>query len=141
MLDVLRAMRSDAAHESVFARVDDAVRLAQTARLRSSNRPRPRSRRRSTELARRVDDTLGLERDASETRSAALAARLIELTSAALLLEQAVDDPRKGLIALRYARRHLIPDSEWTDQIASRAGRELLAYAEIDEADAIKAAS
>ena len=34
-----------------------------------------------------------------------------------------------------------IPDSEWTDQIASRAGRELLAYAEIDEADAIKAAS
>ena len=46
VLDVLRAMRSDAAHESVFARVDDAVRLRETARLRSSNRPRPRSRRR-----------------------------------------------------------------------------------------------
>ena len=141
VLDVLRAMRTDDAHESMFARVADALRIA---RDQAPSFVAPASEaieRASAALARRIDDTLALERDQAEARSAALATRLVHTVSAALLLEQSVDDPRKGLVALRYARRHLIPESEWADSIAAVAGRELLAYEAIDEQAAAKAAA
>ena len=61
--------------------------------------------------------------------------------SAALLLEQSAGDDRKGLVALRYVRRQLLPGSEWDDHIAAYAGRELLAYEAIDAPAAAKAAA
>ena len=60
---------------------------------------------------------------------------------AALLLEQSATDVRKGLVALRYVRRHFVPDGLWADRIAIETGRELLAYEEIDEDRAAKASS
>ncbi len=92
-------------------------------------------------LARRIDDVLGRERDESEACSAALTAALAHTVSAALLLEQSAGDVRKGLVALRYARRHLLPGSGWDDHIAVYAGREMLGYEAIDAPAAAKAAA
>jgi hypothetical protein len=50
-------------------------------------------------------------------------------------------DIRKALVALRFARRHLAPDDVWGDRIAAEAGREILSFAEVDEASATKAAA
>jgi hypothetical protein len=58
-----------------------------------------------------------------------------------LLLEQSPGDPRAALVALRYVRRHLLPDQEWSDRIAITAGREMLAYDDVDDAVAAKAAA
>ena len=52
-----------------------------------------------------------------------------------------IRDRRKALVATRYARRHLMPGAGWDDRIAFAAGRELLAFAEIDEATAARAAA
>jgi hypothetical protein len=66
---------------------------------------------------------------------------LTETVATALLLEQGLTAPRKALVALRYARRHLVADAGWSDRIASVAGREILAYEDIDAALAAKAAA
>jgi hypothetical protein len=57
-----------------------------------------------------------------------------------LLLEQSAD-PHKALVGTRFARRNLSPTAAWDDRIATVAGRELLAYDEIDHATAEKAAA
>ena len=142
VLDVLRAMRRDGAQHAVFARVDDALRCAEAGAPDFLELPRssdsrwhvPRSRRESTRCSRST---------ATSPRhgAAALVARLVATVSAALLLERSVDDARKALVALRYARHHLLPESSWTDRIAIESGRELLAYEPIDEATAAKAAA
>jgi alkylation response protein AidB-like acyl-CoA dehydrogenase len=141
VLDVLRGMRLEAAHESVLARIDDAL---DTARTNAPGVVAPAIdavAQARTELAARADTVLGLERDESEARSALLTTQLTHAVSGALLVELAARDPRHALVALRYARRHLIPDGAWNDRIASNAGRELLAYDEIDEETAVKAAA
>jgi hypothetical protein len=141
VLDVLRGMRLEAAHESVLARIDDAL---DTARTNAPGVVAPAIdavAQARTELAARADTVLGLERDESEARSALLTTQLTHAVSGALLVELAARDPRHALVALRYARRHLIPDGAWNDRIASYAGRELLAYDEIDEETAVKAAA
>jgi hypothetical protein len=61
--------------------------------------------------------------------------------SCALLAEQGADDPRAALVALRYARRNLLPDARWDDRIAAEAGAQILAYSELDEEAAAKAAA
>ena len=141
VLDVLRSMRRDAAHEAVLARIDDALAIARGGAPSFAQPATDAVAGARDELARRIDDVLALDRDESEARSAGLVRRLIETVSTALLLEDAVDDPHKALVALRYARRHLIPDSEWTDRIAVVAARELLAYDAIDGQTAAKAAA
>jgi alkylation response protein AidB-like acyl-CoA dehydrogenase len=140
VLDVLRAMRREAAHEAVFARVDDA--LAAVSGAPDFVRPAADAVRAArVELERRAVAVLATERDESEARSAALNGLLTRTVSAALLLERARGDARKGLVALRYARRLLVPDAGWDDHIAAVAGRELLAYDVIDDAVAAKAAA
>ena len=141
VLDVLRAMRRDGAHAAVLARIDDVLAIADADDAPHTESAREAVREQRDALARRIDDVLGRERDESEARSAALTAALVHTVSAALLLEQSAGDARKGLVALRYARRHLLPGSEWDDHIAAYAGRELLAYEAIDVRAAAKAAA
>jgi alkylation response protein AidB-like acyl-CoA dehydrogenase len=140
VLDVLRAMRRDGAHGALLARVTDALEVARGGAPGFVAPAADRVGTAGTALASRIDHVLALERDESEARSAALVDRLVAVVSAALLLERTVDDPRKGLVALRFVRRHLMHDS-WDDRIAIEAGREMLAYEPIDEATATKAAA
>jgi len=140
VLDVLRAMRRDAAHEAVLARIDDALAAASGAPAFAGEAIAAVTRARDA-FAQRVDAVLAMERDESEARSAALASVLVHTISSALLLERAPGDARKALVAVRYARRHLIPDAQWGDHIAGTMARELLGYDEIDEETATKAAA
>lgn len=141
-LDVVRAIRRDAAHEAVLARIDQCLSVAcdgspwldETAAAVTVARDR---------LAAAVATRPSFDADRVESGAGRLTAMLIEATSAALLLAQAAmtSDARKGLIALRYARRHLAPTDVWDDAIAAIAGRELLAYSDIDESKAVRAAT
>jgi hypothetical protein len=95
-------------------------------------------------LMGRVDALPGLEPDAAEALSGRLCDHLVRTTSAALLLEQAgeVGDraAHKGLVGLRYTRRHLLP-AAWSDAIAATVGRELLGWAAVGDDAAVKAAA
>jgi hypothetical protein len=97
------------------------------------------------ELVGRVDALRGLEPDAAEALSGRLCDHLVRTTSAALLLEQAGEGgeraTHKGLVGLRYARRHLLPAAAWSDAIAATVGRELLASATVGDEAAVKAAA
>ncbi|HEX6476131.1 MAG TPA: acyl-CoA dehydrogenase family protein [Acidimicrobiales bacterium] len=152
-LDVLRAMRQDAAHEAVLARVDavvDRVRGGPALVGEVGELVGAANRR----LAARADEVGTLDPDRAEARSGRLSWLLARTAAAALLLEQAVTadpagrsqdaagyDIRKALVALRFARRHLAPEDVWGDRIAAEAGREILSFAEVDEASATKAAA
>ena len=92
------------------------------------------------ELERRIDELPSLEADLAEARAAYITSQLARTVSAALLLEQSAD-PHKALVGMRFARRNLSPTAAWDDRIATVAGRELLAYDEIDHATAEKAAA
>jgi acyl-CoA dehydrogenase len=141
VLDVLRSMRRDRAHEVVLARVDDALGVVRGAAPFFVEPAVDALAAARDTLARRVDQVLALDRDESEARSAALVRRVVQTVSAALLLEQSVDDPREALVALRYARRHLLPETEWDDHVASSVGRRVLAFDAIGEDEAAKAAA
>jgi len=133
-LDVLRAMRQDAAQESVVARVDaalDGVQSGSPILVAAANR----------RLAARSEEVATLDADRAEARSGRLAWALARTAAAALLVEQADHDTRKSLVALRFARRHLAPEEVWNDRIAAEAGREILSCAAVDEASATKAAA
>lgn len=140
-LDVLRAIRRNGAHEAVLDRIDAALAvvhstgpsfLAPAAAAVAAGRDR---------LAAAVVALDRLEPDDAEARSMRLTDLLVQTTSAALLMEQGATDPRKALVAIRYARRHLDVPAAWDDRIAADAGRAILSYAEIDEATAAKAAA
>jgi acyl-CoA dehydrogenase len=138
-LDVLRAVRRERAHEAVLARVDrclDAAKHAPAFTTEATVAVALGRRR----LAATIDELDRVEGDRAEAGAVRLTALLVETTAAALLLEQSVGDVRKGLVALRYARRHLAPRPIWHDRIAADAGREMLAHAPIDEGLAAKAA-
>lgn len=145
VLDVLRSIRRDAAHEAVLGRVDAALSVARqggpgwvqpgvdaTAAARDA-------------LVARIDAVAALEPDAAEGVSGRLCDLLNRTISAALLLEQAGEGGdlavHKGLVGLRYARRHLTPGGAWDDGIAAALARELAAFADIDDATAAKAAA
>jgi hypothetical protein len=138
-LDVLRAIRRDAAHEAALGRIDRALGsagegpdyVAEVIDAVSAARH---------ELERRVEELPSLDADLAETSAARLTTLLARTVSAALLLEQS-DDPHKALVSVRFARRNLSAGAEWDDRIASVAGRELLAFDDIDHATAEKAAA
>lgn len=139
-LDVLRAMRRDQAHEALLARIDDALDAARAGPgFTLPEIEAVHSARR--ELGVRIEKLDGVDADANQ----AMAGRLTELvqatTSAALLLELGVDDPRKALVATRYVRRHFLPDRLWDDQIPASVGREVLAFGDITEDEAARAAA
>jgi hypothetical protein len=145
VLDVLRTIRRDGSHEALLARVDDALATARAGApgwVQEGVEAVTGSRER---LAARIDGLAGLEPDAAEAVSGRLCDLLNRTTSAALLLEQAGEGGElavhKGLVALRFVRRQLVHGRAWDDGIAAAAGRELLAYADVDEATAAKAAA
>lgn len=139
-LDVVRAMRREAAHEAVLARIDTA--LAQAAGGPAFLAEVIDAVRRSRdELAFRASQIDSIDANWTQAGAIRVTDLLVHTTQAALLAEQGATDPRKALVATRYARRHLMPGAGWDDRIAFAAGRELLAFAEIDEATAARAAA
>lgn len=145
LIDVLRSIRQSRAHEAVLARVDAAVTAAEGGApgwLAPAVKAVAAARR---ELEDRVAEVAAREGDHAERAAGLLTALLVRTVSGALLAEQAAEggplSTHKGLVALRYARRHLIPEAPWTDGIAAGAGRELLAFAELDDATAAHAAA
>jgi acyl-CoA dehydrogenase len=145
-LDVLRAIRRDGAHEAVLARIDAALATAGDAPAFTSTAADAVAAARGR-LERRVASLPTFDPDHAEAGALRLTAALSATLSGALLLEEAAvaDGLRlhKGLVALRYARRHLGADGAEDDRTAELA-RELLAFAadgELDEAAAAKVAA
>ena len=145
VLDVLRTIRRDAAHEAVIARVDAAL---ETAREGAPGWVQPAvdaTAAACDDLAARIGSLGALTADGAEAVSGRVCDMLNRTTAAALLLEQAGEGGElavhKGLVGLRYARRHLAPAQVWDDGIAASLGRELLAFAVVDEPVAAKAAA
>ena len=145
VLDVLRTIRRDAAHEAVLARIDAAL---DTARGGAPGWVQPAVDATATaadELAGRIGSLAARSADGAEAVSGRICDLLNRTAATALLLEQAGEGrelaTHKGLVALRHARRHLAPADGWADGIAAALGRELLAFAEVDDAAAGKAAA
>ncbi len=140
MLDVQRAIRRDAAHEAVLDRIDAALDRAGSGPdwLADAIDTVRESR---DALATRIADLDLVDADWVGANAARLTNLLVQTTSAALLLEQGADDIRTSLVALRYVRRHLAPEQRWGDRIAFVAGREIMAYGDLDERLAIQAAT
>jgi acyl-CoA dehydrogenase len=124
-LDVLRAIRRDGAHEALFDRVDRALSVradvpADVTELLSAARHR---------LESRIASLSETDPDRAEATAARLTTLMTRTTSGALLVEQAAEDAHKALIATRFVRRNLAPETD--DSIADLA-RQLLSYEEID---------
>ena len=139
-LDVLRSIRRDGAHEAVLARLERAVATARSLPPYASAAVEAVDAARA-ELERRIGELDRLGADGAEARAGRLTHLLVRAVSCALLAEQVGGGPRAALVALRYARRNLIPDAQWDDRIAAVAGAELLAHAEVGEEAAAKAAA
>ncbi|MCU1380602.1 MAG: acyl-CoA dehydrogenase domain protein [Acidimicrobiales bacterium] len=139
-LDVLRAVRRDAAHEAVLSRIDACLSVAAEAPPFTAEAAKAIIAARD-DLAAHVDAVPAMEGERAEAGAGRLTAMLVETLSAALLLEQSAGDVRKGLVALRYARRHLDGRAPWEDAIAVEAGRAVLAYDDITEALGARAAA
>jgi alkylation response protein AidB-like acyl-CoA dehydrogenase len=139
-LDVLRAFRRDQAHEAVLARVDTALEHAASG-------PAPLQeaidhvRNRRHELAGRSAEIDVVDADWTHAGSSRLTDLVIRTVEGALLCEQGASDPRKALLALRFARHRLAPERAWDDRIAFVAGRELLAFADLDHEAVARAAA
>ncbi len=142
-LDVLRAIRRDAAHEAALARVDGVLERAHDEP--STSEAAGALRRARDRLASSVESLGGLvDPDWAEAGAGRLAGLLVKTVSTALLLDQALaspDDCRADLVALRYARRHFGADTPFEDAIAALAGRQLLSYQPIDRPLAEQAAA
>jgi hypothetical protein len=144
LLDVLRTMRHDAAHEAVLTRVDAALVAGREAPGWVQPAVDAVEAARG-ELAARSEAVVGLDPEAGEAVAGRLTDLLVHTLAGALLLEQAGEGgplaAHKGLLGLRYARRHLLAGAGWTDGVAAVAGRDLLAFAEIGADAAAKAAA
>ena len=138
-LDVLRAIRRDGAHEAALDRIDRALGVAADGADYAGGAIEAVTAARD-ELARRIAELPSLDADLAEASAAPITALLARTVSAALLLEQS-DDPHKALVSIRFARRNLDPGVQWHDRIASVAGRELVAFDDLDHATAEKAAA
>jgi alkylation response protein AidB-like acyl-CoA dehydrogenase len=139
-LDVLRAIRRENAHHAAFTRIDEALAAAQDsgpAFVAASVQNVAAAR---NLLEARIDKLGDLDPDTAEAGAGRLTAFFVNTVSAALLLEQSVANPRKALVAVRYARRHF-DGGGWDDHIAEAAGRDILAHADISETEAARAAA
>jgi hypothetical protein len=144
-LDVWRAIRRDRAHEAVLSRVDRALDVA---RQGAPGWVQPAVAAVATsrdDLGARIDDLAARDRDTADAAAGRLTDLLDRTVAAALLLEQAGEGGEharhKGLVGVRYVRRHIVPDGAWDDGIAATVGRELLAFAELGDDVAAKAAA
>ncbi len=148
-LDVLRAARRHDAHEYVL----DRVRRALSGAAGSGGAFPGQEELLDTvdyaakELDSLINTALSSEPHRAEALSAPITGLMVEVVCAALLAEDAANrgDLRKGLIALRYARRHLHSgtrqESRWGDAIAQTAAREILSYSDVPSALASTAAA
>jgi alkylation response protein AidB-like acyl-CoA dehydrogenase len=137
-IDVLRAIRRDEAHHAALARIDRALAHASNegpAFVAAAVHHVANAR---SALEARIAKLPDLDPDTAEAGAGRLTALLATTTSAALLLEQSPGNPRKALVAVRYVRRHL-NGGGWDDHIAESAGRDVLAHADISEAEAARA--
>jgi hypothetical protein len=132
-LDVLRAVRRDGAHVAVLSRIDACLTAAADAPPFTAGAAKAIVGARD-DLAAHLDAVPALDWERAEAGAGRLTAMLVETLAAALLLEQSAGDVRKGLVALRYARRHLGGRAPWEDAIAVEAGRAMLAYDDLTEA-------
>lgn len=141
IIDVLRSIRRDAAHEALLARIDEALAAARSSApgFTGPAIDATTAARRDVEL--RIAKLDNVDADWSQAIAGRLNALLTQTTAAALLLELSIDDPRKALVATRYVRRHLTPDAGWDDRIAVEAGRALLAFEDLSEDAAARAAA
>jgi alkylation response protein AidB-like acyl-CoA dehydrogenase len=135
-LDTLRVMRDEYAVGVVMQRISHALRSCRSEGL-GFTRPAADSVSRAQEqLLRAVRRLEDLDNDRAQVASAQVSELLASTVTSALLLEEAVGDPRKALVAIRYAQRHLEPAPVWDASIALERGREILSYQEIGEGDA-----
>ncbi|HZN16090.1 MAG TPA: acyl-CoA dehydrogenase family protein [Acidimicrobiales bacterium] len=139
-LDVLRAIRRDEAHHAAFDRIETALTAAATSGPGFVTSAVETVAHAVAQLHSRVDKLGDLDPDTAEAGAGRLTNLLATTVSAALLLEQSVDNPRKALVAVRYTRRHL-NGGGWDDHIAEVAGRDILAHADISEKEAATAAA
>jgi alkylation response protein AidB-like acyl-CoA dehydrogenase len=139
-LDVLRAVRRDGAHEAVLGRLEQSVAAARALPAFASAAVDAVDAARA-ELERRIGGLDRLDADGAEARAGRLTQLLVRAVCGGLLAEQGVGSPRGALVALRYARRNLLPAAQWDDRIAAEVGPELLAYAGVDGEAAAKAAA
>jgi acyl-CoA dehydrogenase len=144
-LDVWRTIRRDRAHEAVLARVDAAVAVARAGAPGWVQPAVDAVTTSSADLAARIDDLATRERDAAEATAGRLTGLLQRTLAAALLMEQAGEGGElarhKGLVGVRYVRRHMVPGGAWDDSIAATVGRDLLAFADPGDDLAAKAAA
>ncbi|GIU85477.1 MAG: DNA alkylation response protein [Acidimicrobiales bacterium] len=140
-LDVLRAIRRDGAHTALLARIDRALEAARGGAPGFVQPAVARIGEAREELAARIDKIDAVDLDRTHANAGRLTHLVCRVTAAALLAEQAVDDNRKGLVTVRYVRKNLAPEEAWDDQTAAVAGREMLAFAEIDDKTAERAAA
>jgi len=136
-LDVLRAMQSEGAHETVLARIDEYLEEAEEARVGKV-----------TELASEVDESRDRLREAfnevgtaghegAQVRAKDLADLIYDVYTAALLVVEAkrdtdVGDGRKAVVARRFIDKYLgdqrLTDGmalEWFDPIVKGEGVEI----------------
>lgn len=144
-LDVLRSMRQVAAHEAVLARVDTALATTRSEAPGFLAPAVAAVEAGAERLRARAEQVLAAEPDAGEALAGQLSTLLDRVLGSALLLEQAAAGRsfanHKALVARRYVARHLSPEGTWSDASAALAGRELLAFADIPDALAAKAAA
>jgi hypothetical protein len=140
-LDVLRAIRRDESHGAVLSRIDDALAIARPGAPSFVGDAVDAVAGSRSRLAARIDELPRMDAEDAEARAGRLTWLLARTVTAALLLERSVGEPRKALVALRYVRRNVVPERAWGDRIAAEAAREMLAYAEMEEASAAKAAA
>lgn len=138
-LDVLRAVRRERSDEAALSRIDAALEAATDGPdfLREAVDAVSAAR---DELARRAAAVDTVETDWTHAHASRFTDLVTRTVQGALLCERGVDDPRAALVALRYARRRLLPDAPWSDRIAFTAGARMLRWAEIDDSFAAEAA-
>src|SRR5690606_12489370 len=121
VLDVLRAVRRDAAHEAVLARIDAALDVARGGAPGWVQPAVEATAGAAAELATRIGGLGDRTADGAEAVAGRLCDLLVRAAAAALLLEQAGEGgdlaTHKGLVGVRYARRNLSPALGWDDQV------------------------
>lgn len=144
-LDVLRAIRRHGAHLAAFKRISEALTVARggVSAMPWLNEAVTATAEAANELESLTGLLMSREPDRAQAMVAPLTALLVDVTVTALLAEDATQhgDRRKGLLALRYARRHLRTRPAWDDAVAAVAGRPILSYAEVDPEMAAAAAA
>jgi alkylation response protein AidB-like acyl-CoA dehydrogenase len=135
-LDTLRVLRDEYIVGVVMQRITHALRTSREVGFSFGKPAMDYVLKAQERLLRSVRRLEHLDNDRAQGASAQISESLASTLTGALLFEEAIGDPRKTLVAIRYAQRHLAPEPAWDASIALERGREILAYAEIDEHDA-----